>query len=182
MTSLTSWCQNSPAIVLALCQYCRMWFWKVELMFLCGSGQVHVLHAPYALCSSLCYTLLAWTLVLFKVFFNVFCQISVQFLEAPKLVLINGVYKSVPAPCGGNKPEHQACSQLLSLVSLSFVHYSTFASSEGSFHFSFPPLLSFVHFVIFFTLFSLPPQLLSCLLASPSCLPCLMITPPAACP
>lgn len=40
------------------------------------------------------------------------CQISVQFLEAPKLVLIKGVYKSVPAPCGGNRPDHKTQFQL----------------------------------------------------------------------
>lgn len=43
-------------------------------------------------------------------FFNAFCQISVQFLEAPKLLLIKVVYRCVPAPCGGNGPHHLACS------------------------------------------------------------------------
>lgn len=152
-------------------------------MFLCGSGQVHVLQVPRAPCSSLCYTFTCLNFGFVQnLFLTCFCQISVQFLEAPKLVLIIGVYKSVPAPCGENRPGHQACSQLLSLFSFSFVHYSTFASLEGPFHWSFSlcSLLS-TQALIFFPFFSFSPQPLSCLLPSPFQLLCREMTPCTTC-
>lgn len=80
----------------------------------------------------------------FGSFLTCFAKFQVSSWKLQKLVLIKGG-KSVPAPCGGNRPGQYACSQLLSLVSLSFLHYSTFAFSEGQFHSSFPLLLSFVH-------------------------------------
>lgn len=143
-----------------------------------------MLQATHALCSSLLYIYLPelWWCLALGFFLMRFCQISVQFLEALKFQKkkIKKVFLLPVVETGLNTRPVPSFS--VWFHSHLFIIPLLLVQKDCSITHPLPCSLLSTEALIFFPLFSFPPQPLSCLLASPFLLFCRMITPCAACP